>query len=179
MKPIKYRQRTKTGCGSFTLANIFDDHRFVLDIPKEYENFAGLNKKMQDKVFEKQYKNLYVDPRFITCYYFKNGNKMTVRQMDEFFTAQRLDVKDATAVIPYLITINRRNGTNHMLALLNDLSENIFYAVDSGTDYVQRLSLTDLSERYAISAICVLASWGEGSQPNILFGSKKMFDHIY
>ena len=179
MKPIKYRQYTKTGCGSFSIANIFDDHRMVEHIPTMHESLAYLNRKMQ-----RFHNGIFIDVQFLTCAYFRNGYKLQSLQAEEFFARHAGDIQGQITsmegvAIPYLITVSRRKGAAHMVPIVHDLDSNTFYAADSCTDKVQALKLSDLLERYNIISVSIFSKWNRKNEPRIMFANKNYFEHIY
>lgn len=173
MLKVKYRQYTKFGCGSFTLANIFDDHRFVLDIPAaQGERVADLNRKMN-----KYHRALVIVPMFFTSPFLKSANRL--RDPAIFgYEGEIPDEYRETMARPLLLTFAKHNKELHTVALIHNLRNGFYYLVDSGTENVYVASIEDILKGYNVVQLSQFSIWACEDRANFLMLPKEQLRHI-
>ena len=140
---VKHRQKTKNGCGSLSIANIFDDHRFTVGLEKlKGERINDLNRKLLEMGSE-----LFIDTLFLTHKELKAGNRLKLAHEVLFkFPKKNVTklIKEKYAV-PYLLTIANSRGRNgHMVAALHSISDGLFHIIDSTKAEIKVMSYGDM-----------------------------------
>lgn len=133
---VKYRQRNNFGCISFALANIFDDHRFLEDLPTEGPvRMADVRGKMVSFLPE-----LFIQETFVTSNKFPLG-------MDRLDVGQRMILKPIsedeetfvpreTIAIPFIVIVVNKAGNQHAIAVIWDLETDKYHWIDSNMDEI-------------------------------------------
>lgn len=173
---MKYRQSTKFGCGSYALANIFDDPRFVAELPTtQGERIADLQKKVN-----KYKRGLFINPIFITSQNLKVGNRLKFSQA-ELFSHEKGKLQLAglqQLVKPYLIIVAKSATAMHALAVFEDCGSRDFIVVDSATDAPERMKLKELIATYHITAVCQFSSFYIEDHGNYVMMRREDIAHI-
>lgn len=173
---VKFRQTTRNGCVSLSIANIFDDHRFTIgleDCPGE--RFADLNKKLQDFGCP-----ILVDPVFLTSQYFKTGKRLTSGQREIFrYPRMTKKVREVT-VVPYLMSIANGRGRNqHMVAVIHRLHDGRLCVIDSTKEAVTTFTFDELIKRFHIVSVSVFRLWENPEPGNIVTLDISEMSHIF
>lgn len=174
---VKFRQTTRNGCGSLSIANIFDDHRFSLgleDCPGE--PYALLNRKLQEFGYE-----IFIDGLFLTSKWFTNGNRLKKGQCEMFRYSNRMTNKiRKSTVVPYLFSIANSKGRNqHMVAVFHNLSDGLFHVVDSTKEEVMIFNLVDLLARFHIVSVALFRMWDNPEPGNFVTLDKSEMSHVF
>ena len=172
---IKYRQsKGQLGCGSFALANIFDDERYIAEIPAtQGETIGMLNKKIQQ--FEPA---LYIEPAYLTDANFKICNRFMQRELfDLDWSSYGGDIKTVCRCM--LMTIAQDNGQLHMVALIQNFADSTFYVVDSDQPAISVLTIEILLLRYHIVGIDIFCCWDSPDLKGAVIAFKKDMPHIF
>lgn len=175
---VKFRQTTRNGCGSLSIANIFDDHRFTLELDKlPGERFADLNKKLLDFGFE-----IFIDCLFLTQPTFRAGNRLGISHNILFILPRKgvTKVIRETYAVPYLFTIANRKGRNpHMVAVVHNISDGLFHVIDSTKHEVMVLSFRDLVKKFHILSVSIFRLVDHQEHGNFVMMLKSELPHIF
>jgi len=166
MKKVLHRQETKYGCGSYTLANLFNDKRFIQQLPTCGERVADLNRKMA-----KYKRSIFVNPIYVTCNSFPYGNRLLPDLANHMF-----EIEPPEGLIkPMVITFARPNGNLHSVGLLqqNDMG----YIVDSCETEVETGRMIFFVHKLNIVHVNIFTAW-EGNPSNEIMMPKEYFSHI-
>lgn len=175
---VKFRQTTRNGCGSLSIANIFDDHRFTLgleDCPGE--RYADLNKKLQDLGCP-----IFVDPLFLTSQYFRTANRLGQGQVEIFKYSKKsmTDRIQESNVVPYVISLANSPGRNqHMVALIHSIGDDMFYVIDSAKTKIAAYTWLELLQRFHIVSVAVFRMWDHPEPGNFITLDKAELPHIF
>lgn len=173
---VKFRQTTKNGCGSLSIANILDDNRFTLGLEGiPGERIADLNKKLDQHGIE-----VFIDCLFMTHGVFRTGNRLKL-QHEIIFKYTRLTKKVRQShCVPYLFTLANKGGRNHhMVAAIHSLSDDMFYIIDSTKEKVRVLTFSHLVVDFNIIAVCLLRMWDHPDPANFVSMDKADLPHIF
>ncbi len=151
---VKHRQTTRNGCGSLSIANIFDDHTFTVGLEDcKGERIADLNRKLAAVG-----SLVFIDCIFMTHKFFKTGNRLKKTHCSMF----TLSPKGATKIIrdkyavPYLFTIANRVGKNpHMVGVVHNISTGMFHLIDSSKPEILVMTFTDMVKRFHIIGVAL------------------------
>lgn len=151
MKKIPFRQTTQFGCGSYTLANIFDDKGFIAEIPEhDGETVTDLNVKLA-----KFYPGICIEFIFLTNFTFKVNNRF-----DKANVALFLEIYDKkenpelkAGALPFLVTIARPNGALHYIGLIQDIATGKWHVVDSCEEEVIEVEILWFIKNYHIVSV--------------------------
>jgi len=177
MQPIKYRQQQWWGCGSFSLANLFDDHRFLEDLPTGHgERTPDLNRKMA-----KFQRALFIDNIFLTNFNLKEGSRLSWANRELLMTPRQGLTKEMKEVlcVPYMVAFSRANGGAHNILVLHNLKDNLYYLVDSCKPEVERMTIRQMISKLPIVAVAVFRYWKHEDIGNMLFAPKSELAHIF
>lgn len=166
---VKFRQTGPFGCGSFSLAHVFDDHRFLEELPQDHrESLPMLQRKLN-----KYHRGLFIDSLFITSSHFKSGECLKMSQKDLVLQKDKAALKGMA--IPYLMGFSRYPGCVHQVAVIHDIDSGIFYLVDSCEEAVIDLKLVPLIYNYKLVAISVFVN----AKNDMLAVPRGEFAHIF
>lgn len=176
---VKFRQTTRNGCASLSIANIFDDDRFAVGLEDcKGERVADLNKKLMDL----GHGEIFIDILFLTHSVFRSGNQLQASHDSLFHYSNRVLTKEArkTAVVPYLITLANSRGRNpHMVAAVHNISDRMFHIIDSTKDKILVISVPDMIKRFHIVSVAVFRIWDHPEPGNFVSMDKKDLPHIF
>lgn len=176
---VKFRQTTRNGCGSLSIANIFDDERFTTGLEGcPGERIADLNKKLQDIGSGE----IFIDQLFLTQSFFRSGYQLQACH-DSIFRYGRgvIARKDKKGkVVPYLISIANSRGRNpHMVAALHSIGDKMFHIIDSTKDKVLVISVPDLIREFHIISVAIFRMWDHPEPGNFVIMEKSDLPHIF
>lgn len=178
---VKFRQVTKNGCGSLSLANIFDDHRFCIRL--EYlkgESINDLNLKMASMA--QAGIEIFIDCLFLTQPQFKTGNRLSSNH-SALFTLPKTGVTKKIReqyAVPYLLTIANRGGRNHhMIAAVYSISDGMFHIIDSTKPKVLVLAYSNMVKRFQIISVSVFRFLDNPEPGNFVMMPKSELSHIF
>ena len=174
---VKYRQQQVWGCGSFSLANLFDDHRFVEELPIEHgERTPDLNRKMA-----KFQRAIFIDNIFLTNMHLKTGTRLTYGNRSLLMINRQGLTKEMkeTLCVPYMAAFARNATGSHNVLVLHNLKDNKYYMVDSCVSHVLKFELKDLIQLYHIVAVSVFRYWKHPDIGNMLLAPKSELPHIF
>lgn len=172
MKNVKYRQTTMFGCGSFSLANIFDDHRFVVELPTQGERPVDLARKLN-----KYQRRVYLYDIFRTNQHLLAGNCLMQCQSEIFGYGDA--APDPDACRPLVLTFARPNGNLHSVAAVHRVLDDHFYVVDSCVPWVARFTVAGLIAYFKIVAIQQFGLHSCQDPANLLLMPSANFSHIF
>lgn len=156
IKTVPFRQYTKTGCGSYTLANLFNSGDYLVgDFPKEGENLNDLNKKLN-----KLQHDLYLDPIFVVSPYMKYQNRLHLRDVS-ILQPDGISQNDSIyplVIVPYIVTFSRPNGALHFVLMLVDVARSRYYIVDSCEEFVNDVNVMAFVREYPVTSVSVFRS---------------------
>ena len=167
-KPIKHRQRETFGCGSYALANLFDEILFELEIEDGGENQQMLNEKM--KKYGDQ--ELYLQTLVLTSPKLQH-NRI---QDHAIFTNE---ANPAGYFTPYILNVYHP-GTDllHTIAVAHDERPDLFYCLDSRNETVTIYTRTQLFEVFWIVGVDYFGH-AKGSSTGVILFEQKNFPHIF
>jgi hypothetical protein len=149
MKKIPFRQTTQFGCGSYTLANLFNEKEFIAKLPTEDgEALVDLNKKLSEG-------GLSIYPLFLTKLEFRVGNRFDKANVS--FFSDKMEGMDS-GLVPYLISFARPSGALHYLGLIRNLATGKWYVVDSCEEEVFEVEILWFIKNYHIISVSLLFS---------------------
>lgn len=171
-----YRQYSAFGCGSYTLANIFKDGRFIEEVPVgQGERVADLNKKM----------DLYQPEMFVNCMYMTNfnlpnGNRLRAinRALFSYEGEVTKEQKNKLAR-PFVISFARPNGQLHSVGLIHDLKTRLYYMVDSCEPLILQGTLLKFIKDYHIVGVSQFGVWAHKDNANFAMFHREEFNHIF
>lgn len=175
---VKFRQTTRNGCASLSIANLFDDHRFTVNLEGlPGERIGDLNKKMIDNGMD-----FFVDCLFLTHKVFRTGNRLQLHH-DVIFRYQKKGMTKhmrQNYAVPYLITVaNGKGRIPHMVGVYHNLSDGLFHWIDSTKPEIMIFTFRELVARFHIMAVSVFRIWDNPDQSNFLLMDKKELGHIF
>jgi hypothetical protein len=174
---VKFKQDTLSGCGSYSLANLFNDERFLEGIKdlKVGERMVDLNKKM-DKFFPEG----YIDTLFLTQSQF---TQQPSRLADPLvFEMKWEDVKDWQKEIwarPFLVTFKRTKDKCHCILVILNLKNNLLYVVDSLKEDIQKFEVQNFINQYHIISVENFGLWDMERPEDSMFIYKNHFPHLF
>ena len=175
MKKIPFIQSTKNGCGSISLANIFNDERYLPDYkdPKE-ERFVDLNRKLM-----RHDPHIYVEPVYLTCGELEVGNRLLAPAVLDLNWAEMEPEMKETQCMPLLLTIRHKSGLYHAIGIVINFKNKMFYVLDSLQIYVQRLTVNELISNYHIVSVSRFGLWTNDDPANNVVIHKDGMTHIF
>lgn len=174
---VKYRQHSKFGCGSYSLANLFDNPDFIEIIPeKNGERIADLNRKMDE--YEPA---LFVNTMYMTNIHLPQRNKLIMSQKDLFsYNDDSIyEEEKKTLARPFLMVFARGNNQLHTVGLVHDLKTKKYYLVDSCEVDVLDFTLIQLMNNYRIVTLAQFTLWNCEDPANFLMLHRDDFAHIF
>jgi hypothetical protein len=178
---VKFRQTTKNGCGSLSIANIFDDHRFTTGLEKlPGERIADLNLKLAE--MEINGIQLFVDCIFMTQKDFRIGNRLKICNEVLFAMPRKGLTKHVreTYAVPYLMTIANGYGRNpHMVGVVYNIKDKKFYVIDSTKPDVIVLTYRELIKRFHIISVSLFRQMNHPEHGNFITMPKEDLPHIF
>ena len=176
IKTIPFRQVTQFGCGSYSLANLFNESLFIAKLPhEEGENIADLNCKLECREHE-----LYIDPIFMTSASLRRNNQLHVDDVDLLIIsdipAKEIEEKELVGV--FLISFARANGAIHWVVVLSDLKSGRYYIVDSVEPDVIECDLLWLIRNYQIVSVSVFRQREAKSKAECIMLSRSELAHL-
>lgn len=174
---VKYRQPSKFGCGSYSLANLFDNPDFIEIIPEKYgERVADLNRKMDEYAPE-----LFINTMYMTNIHLPQRNKLIMSQKNLFsYDEGSIDAEALKTVAkPFLMIFARGNNQLHTVGLVHDLKTKKYYLVDSCEVDVLEFTLPQLMANYRIVTLAQFTMWNYSDPSNFLTLHRDDFSHIF
>ncbi len=175
MKDVPFRQNTGSGCGSFCLANLFNDKRFLSGVEDMVtgESVAMLNKKMELYVPE-----LYIDTLYATCSSFlAPANQLTDNSIFGIWWSDECFKDECDWLMPMLVTIKRFEGLFHSVLALHELKTDKIFLIDSLRGFVEEYDIENFLDLFFITAINRFVSW-QHSPDQPVFIERKHYSHI-
>lgn len=177
LKRIPFRQSTMSGCGSLSLANLFNDKRFIEGIEdlKVGERTVDLNRKM-DKYFPAG----YIDTLYSTC----SGFTMQANRLIDpiIFGIEweqcEPEQKEGWAK-PHLVVIKRTPIRCHCILVVQNLKDSLLYVVDSLKEYIEKYTIEDFLKWYHVLVVEVFGLWEMENPENTMFIIKEHYPHLF
>jgi hypothetical protein len=173
---VPFQQNTISGCGSYSLANLFNDERFLEGVNdlKVGETAAGLNKKM-----ERYHPNAYLTTIFQTSTHFKLQENKLIDPVLFGIEWDKVKAKEKeTWARPLLVTFKRTAERFHCVLVIHNLKDNLLYLVDSLTDEILKYAIEDFIELFHIISVEQFAMWD--TDPELtMFIIKPAFYHLF
>lgn len=176
MQTVPFKQTTKSGCGSITIANLFNEPRFMEGIESLEcgESIYMLNKKLAGIT-----DGFYIDVLMCTPIGLEIQNRVleekvfTIKTeeagadiLEHFFRAYFVVIKN-----PYL---------SHAILVLQNFKNGKYYVVDGRADKIVPISLTTLINNYHITLV---ATFNHDSEPvadkQEVFFDKRHATHLF
>lgn len=172
---ILFRQNTKSGCGSYCLANLFNDKSFLDDVPELQvgEFVAKLNRKL-----DKYQPDFYMTGLFLTNSQFPlQHNKL----LDEEFFGLIKEVmtdEEKTTFRPFFLSIKGAIRFHYILACQR-MDDGMIYVFDSLKEDRQIFTAKELIENYFIVQVDTLGNWNFEDPDMVLLLKKSFFPHLF
>ncbi len=168
---VKFRQNTPSGCGSYSIANLFCDADMLEGISTgNDEGIAQLNLKLIR--FEPEY---YIEVLIL----YMHDNRVGLESMPLFSIDLAIHGSLQSIVCrPLLFTIKRANDRLHMILVVHDFLTNKFHVVDSLCEFINEMDIPDFFSKYYVVAVSHFCAY-ENEQPNTLLVNKEILDHIF
>lgn len=170
-----FTQNSKSGCGSYCLANLFNDFRYIEGVKEmtQGEGVPDLNRKLRK--FDEDF---YLDVLFQTCHGF---TLQTNRLIDPipFFLKWELITEEMKRdfVRPLILTV--KNPVRfHSILVLHELSTDRFHIVDSLCQDIIVATLEDLMVDYCIISVELVCSWVIDAEDRSVFFQKSRLKHL-
>lgn len=173
-KKVPFIQRTKSGCGSYSLANLFNDERFIKGVEDLHhgEGVADMNKKLS-----KIEPDFYIDVLYQTCYEFdEKTNKLTDSIALKVKYEEMTEEMKCDFARPFFFTVKR--SLYHCILVIHNFKNDLYYVVDSLDSHVLQFTLEELMKRYHIIAVELLCNWNMNGSDRSIFINKNRLNHI-
>lgn len=157
-KQIPFVQTTRSGCGSYALANLFSDERFLHNVDAlsekgHGEGVADLNKKLQ--AFEPDF---YLETYFLTSTHCKHPfDRLKDPVFFEILWEKMAEDQRENAARVLFLTV--RGALSHYVIVIHDFKTNQYYLVDSHNSHVEAIDIHAFIEHNQILSIEQLCSW--------------------
>lgn len=173
---IPFKQNTKSGCGSYCLANLFNDSRYLHGVEEmEFgEGVAQLNKKLAFCNPEIYLEAVYNSPSEMV----KQSNKLIDPLVFMMIWAKVDPIHKENYCRPFIISVKMASGRFHAILLLHDLKNNVYHIVDSLCDIVQIVDLDGLMGLYSIHAVEYFCSWNINEDDKSVLIKKDFINHL-
>lgn len=168
--PVVFPQNTAYGCGSYCLANILNDSRYIQELPRNGESTLDLNEKLS--LFGEQ-------SRVITL-------ALTVDNVKEnrllnslilpipYWTTENEVLKD-TAARCYMMIVNK-GSNHHYIGVAHNFKNDMYYVVDSTCSRVSIMYIDELFAKHWIVGFEYFTLIGNDNQEAAF--NKEALSHI-
>lgn len=173
---IKYQQTTRTGCGSYALANLFNDERYIQDLPDDYQRIYDLQ-----RLLDANGAGMFIDPLFITSPHFTLGSWLMPMNSGLFAAPEGYAQEDLVHMCkPYLLTIaHQTKRTLHMVGLVHHMGTGAFYFIDSGRAEVKKYTIvSDILQEMQVVGVHQFGIQGDDNPGSFAMIDKSFFAHI-
>jgi hypothetical protein len=174
---IQFQQKTISGCGSYSLANLYNDDRFLEGVKdlRVGETVVGLNKKM-----EKYQPNAYITTIFQTSTHFtRQADKLIDPVLFGIEWEKVGRVEKETWARPLLVTYKRTIERFHCVLVIQNLKDNLLYLFDSLQEEVIKYTIDDFITLYNINSVEQFAMWEMEHPEHSMFIIKSAFKHLF
>jgi hypothetical protein len=173
---VPFIQTRKAGCASYSLANLFNDRRFLegTEDLERGEWVRDLALKMM-----KFKPELMIDTIFCTSSHFtKQANRLIDPLLFDILWDTVDEVAKEEQARPLLVTFMRPSGICHCILVVHNLKDNLLYVFDSRIDHAHRFEIGEFISLYHILQIehFVLT---EGKDEHGIFLHKSYFRHLF
>lgn len=172
---VPFRQVTKSGCGSHSIANLFNDDRLIKGVEELTfgEGVPDLNKKLKE-----HREHIYVDVLFQTCYEFEGpSNRLTDPLVFKVKMNELSDEYREKYARPFLISVKK--CLLHCILVLHNFKNDRYYIVDSVESNIEVVTLDELMAKYHIVSVEVICSWQiTDAADRSIFIRKEHFTHL-
>lgn len=178
MRQIKHQQNTVSGCASYSVANLFDDTRFIEDVAglKFGETTADINRKLQQFMPE-----VYLTTIFCTNSQFtRNHNRLLDPMAFDMKWETVPEEEMATQARPLLVSFYRPNsGMVHCILVLQEFSTKIMHVVDPMDHHIKEMTIDELLHTYHIVEVCVFGLWDDPTRLQSVCVKKQFLNHLF
>lgn len=173
---VPFLQNTKSGCGSYSLANLFNNIKFIEGIENQSrgENVADLNKQLSTI-----YSDLYIEPYFHTNTHLKHYPRLTDIALFDLYWDKVTEENKKNQARPFLFTIKSKSEKFHCILVVHNLEDNLFYIVDSLAPEIIKMPIQELINQYYIVAVNIFCLWDAPDEERDIFIFKKHFSHLF
>lgn len=167
--PVIYRQKETFGCGSYCLANLMNDSKYILEL-QDGERRGDLNKKLS-----RYYPEIFLETLFLT-----NERIAPERLQDvNLFEFEYSEEAKESGFVPWLLVIYKP-GSNlyHYIVACEDLKDRRFHVLDSTKNHISIFTREDLLGFYWVLGVEFFSKW-DGSPEECVIFDKGYFGHIF
>lgn len=171
---VPFRQTTKSGCGSHSIANLLNDERFLegCEDLKYGEGVSDLNKKLQSLTPE-----FFIDVVFSSPSEMKaQPNKLIDKLVFEVLWDRLTEDHKANYARPFLLTV--KGIRFHCILVLHNLKNDLYYVVDSLRQDIRIMVIEELVSSYHITVVSYVCSWKMEEEDKSVFFHKDYLTHI-
>lgn len=178
---VPFQQSTPAGCVSLSLANIFNNARFIEGIEnlKRGERCIDANLKLMK--FEPY---CYLEPVFVT-----NHLAAYPRLLDPLIIEHKIRAEEPNIteehMMPFIMSIFKPADDRmpfdryHSVAVFQDMGSEFYYVVDSLQIRVKKMYVTQLIAYHHIISIESFGMWEHPDPSNTMFIHKSALTHIF
>lgn len=177
---IPFKQTSKSGCGSFTLANFFNDSSFIRDIEtlEQGEGVYDLNEKLKELAPE-----FYLESIFITHSQCEiQQNRLHDPLIFETIMEKVSEEQRETWARPFFVTIKGLLRSHYVLVIHN-LKDQRLYIFDSLAEGRQSFTISEFLQWFHVMTVEVLCSkeWSvkQRNGGETLYIFKDKFPHLF
>lgn len=171
---VPFVQTGPSGCVSYSVANFFNDNRFIqeTDYPKG-EISASINKKMQ------LYKeDLFIETMYATnSYLSKSPNRLTDSGLFDMLWDKIPPEEKERQAVPYLFAFMRPSGKAHCILVVHNLKDNLFYVYDSIEGVRMVFEIEYFLQCYHVLTVEYFGPWTDVSDKIHIL--KPAFPHLF
>lgn len=173
---VPFTQNTKSGCGSYCLANLFNDESFIKGVENlEFgEGVAILNKKLQQLEPAIYLECVYASPSEMVLQSNKLVDPLVFQMIWHKVSAEHKN----NFARPFLISVKMISGRFHAILVLHDLKTDLYYLVDSLVSEIQAMGLNQLMQFYQIHSVEYFCSWEISAEDQSILINKSVLNHL-
>lgn len=146
---VPFQQTTKSGCGSYSLANLFNNNVFINDVDKLEvgETTARLNEKI------KSLGDIYCWLETLFCtqtHLTKHPTRLLDSTLFDIHWEKVSGYEKEAFAKPYFATIKRTDTINHCILFLQVYKTNQLHVVDSLEEQIKIFTIDEFINEYYI-----------------------------
>lgn len=174
---VPFRQHTISGCASYTLANLFNDERYLRGVQdlKVGERTVDMNRKL-----EKYHPEYYIGELFVTSSTFTKQHNRLIDPLAFMYDPEETTAEQVeTWARPLPIIFKRPTGMCHCILALHNLKDDLIYVFDSQHYEREIMDKFAFIENYHIIEVLSFGLWDHPKPENSMYCIKQHWPHLF